>query len=98
MVGKMKKNKRELSPQFINTTILGFQPNITIASFVPKNIMISTLHYDDNIDEKTCKPETILFYNQTKDGIDEVDGISGAFWTPPYHFCYDSPPHQRRVN
>jgi hypothetical protein len=43
MVGIIKKNKRELPPEFINskrrspmTTIVCFQHNITIALFVPK--------------------------------------------------------------
>lgn len=87
MVETMKKNKRELPLAFRNikqrslmTTVFGFQPNITIASFVPKKtknvVMISTLHYDDNVDERTSKPEIILFCNQTKGGVDVVDGMS----------------------
>lgn len=65
------------------TTIFGFQPNITIASFVSKKnknvVMISTLHYDDNIDEKTSKLEIILCYNQTKGAIDVVDKMSALY-------------------
>jgi hypothetical protein len=59
--------------------------------------MICTLHYDDNVDERTSKPEIILFSNQTKGGFDVVDGMSGVCGTSPYHFCYNFPPHQRRV-
>jgi hypothetical protein len=58
MVETMKKNKRDLSPEFINTKrrspmtiIFGFQHSITIALFVPKYIMIYTLHYDYNANE-----------------------------------------------
>jgi hypothetical protein len=41
--------------------------------------MISTLHYDDNVDERTSKPEIIPFYNQTKGGVDVVDGMSALY-------------------
>jgi hypothetical protein len=87
MVGTIKKNKRELSPEFNTkrrspmTTISGVQPN-----------MISTLHNDDNVDERTSMPEINLLYNKTKGGVDVVCG------TTSYHFCYIFPPHQRRVN
>jgi hypothetical protein len=64
---------------------------------VPKYIMIYTLHYDYNANEWTTKPEIILFYHQTKGGVDVFNGMSGVCRTPPYHFCYIFPPHQRRV-
>jgi hypothetical protein len=48
--------------------------------------MISTLHYDDNVDEGTAKPENILFCNQTKSGVDVIDRMSGVCRTPPYRF------------
>jgi hypothetical protein len=41
--------------------------------------MIFTLHYDDNVDERTSKPEIIPFYKQTKGGDDVVDGMSALY-------------------
>jgi hypothetical protein len=41
--------------------------------------MISTLDYDDTVDERTSEPEIILFYNQTKGGADVIDGMSALY-------------------
>jgi hypothetical protein len=41
--------------------------------------MIATLHYDDNVDERTSKPEIILFYNQTKSVVGIVNRMSALY-------------------
>ncbi|XP_030758011.1 uncharacterized protein LOC115883741 [Sitophilus oryzae] len=92
-VGTLKKNKRELPPEFVNTrnrpectSVFGFQENITIVSYVPKKnknvILASSLHHDDSIDKSTAakfKPEIITYYNQTKGGVDNFDKLSATF-------------------
>lgn len=92
-VGTVRKNKRQLPPEFINTksrcinsSIFGYQENTTIVSYVPKKgknvILASSLHHDDQIDESTgeqYKPEIITFYNSTKGGVDTVDELCATY-------------------
>ncbi|CAH2007943.1 unnamed protein product [Acanthoscelides obtectus] len=87
LIGTVRKNKKELPADFINTKLLpvnssmfGFQKNRALVSYVPrkgKNVIpISSMHHDDKIDPATedkAKPEIITFYNQTKSGVDVVD-------------------------
>lgn len=93
MTGTIRKNKRELPPEFINTrkrevksSIFGFQSNKTIVSYVPKKgknvILLSTLHSDKKIDGNTAekmKPEIITFYNKTKGGVDTLDQMCNTY-------------------
>ena len=92
-VGTIKKNKRELPLEFVNTrarpvysSVFGFQEKVTIVSYIPKKyknvILASSLHHDDRIDPSTepqCKPEIITFYNQTKGGVDTLDKLSATY-------------------
>lgn len=92
-VGTVRKNKRELPPEFVNTkprpvnsSMFGFQENITIVSYVPKKyknvILASSMHHSSEIDESTaekCKPEIITFYNATKGGVDTVDELCATY-------------------
>lgn len=92
-VGTIKKNKRELPPEFSNTrarhefsSIFGFQKDMTIVSYIPKKYktvnLISSLHHDDTIDPSTAeklKPEIITFYNHTKGGVDNLDKLSATY-------------------
>jgi hypothetical protein len=83
-VGTVRKNKRFLPPQFlpnrsppVDSSIFGFQSDKTIVSYVPKRskavILISTMHHHATIDDDTKKPEIIMFYNDTKSGVDSLD-------------------------
>lgn len=83
-VGTMRKNQKEIPPEFmpahhrkIDSTIFGFTKDFTISSYVPKRnkavITVSSMHHTPNVDETTKKPEIILFYNQTKIGVDLLD-------------------------
>lgn len=48
-----------------------------MVSHVPKKgksvILISSMHHDAKIDKNTLKPDIILFYNDTKSGVDALD-------------------------
>lgn len=92
-VGTVRKNKRQLPPQFVATktreqfsSLFGFSGGKTLVSYVPtknKNvILVSTLHSDNSIDpdsgEKN-KPEIITFYNLTKGGVDTVDKMCATY-------------------
>lgn len=92
-VGTIKKNKRELPPEFSNTrarpefsSVFGFQKDMTIVSYIPKKYrnvnLISSLHHDDRIDPSTaekCKPDIITYYNHTKGGVDNLDKLSATY-------------------
>jgi len=83
-VGTVKKNKRFVPPEFlpskdreIGTAIFGFTSDMTIVSHVPKKrksvILLSSMHSDSMVDQETSKPDMILFYNETKGGVDALD-------------------------
>ncbi|CAM4849271.1 unnamed protein product [Rotaria magnacalcarata] len=85
LVGTIRRNKKQI-PQELQSdpyrpeqsSIFCFDRQITLVSYVPKKrhavILLSTLHYDKAIDnEKKNKPEIILYYNETKGGVDRMD-------------------------
>lgn len=93
MVGTVRKNKRELPPEFVNTkqrpiksSLFGFQDDVKLLSYIPKRnknvILASSMHFDDAIDETTgdaTKPEIITFYNSTKGGVDTLDQLCATY-------------------
>ncbi|XP_035225524.1 uncharacterized protein LOC118198042, partial [Stegodyphus dumicola] len=96
IVGTMRKNKREMPPEFlakkieVYSSIFGFQKEATLVSYVPKKkknksvILLSTMHSGDQIDESTGEsktPEIITFYNMTKGAVDVVDEMAAAYST-----------------
>lgn len=92
-VGTVRKNKRELPPDFVNIkgrsqydSKFAFSGGKVLVSYVPRKgknvILVSTLHDDDAIDAETGpqkKPELISFYNKTKSGVDTADQMCGNF-------------------
>lgn len=83
-LGTLKKNKREIPPEFLPTkrrepgsSLYGFTKDYTLLSHVPKKnkavIMISSSHHIISTDDKTMKPTMIADYNHTKGGVDEID-------------------------
>ena len=94
-VGTLRKNKRELPPEFVNTknreersTLAAFRPKMTLISYVPRKnknvILLSTMHHDADIDPDTGdlrKPEIISTYNRTKSGVDTLDEMCGTYST-----------------
>ncbi|XP_072377788.1 uncharacterized protein [Diabrotica undecimpunctata] len=84
VIGTLKKNQKELPPQFlpnklraIGSSIFGFQNNMSLVSNNPKRnkavVLLSTMIDTDEIDEDTGKPVMIIQYNKTKSGVDTVD-------------------------
>lgn len=89
-IGTMRKNKREIPPEFLpkkdrvpNSSLFGYQKNITMVSYVPKKnkavILLSTMHDTGAISEETNKPEIIMDYNATKGGVDTVDQMCASY-------------------
>lgn len=89
-VGTLKRNKRELPPEFlpskktqIGSSIFGFQKEVTIVSYAPKKnkavILLSTMHSNSAVDPETAKPVIILDYNSHKGGVDTVDKMCGTY-------------------
>ncbi|KRZ81522.1 hypothetical protein T08_1101 [Trichinella sp. T8] len=78
-VGTMRKNKRQIPAAFIdtkhreqNSSLFGYQKNMTLVSYVPKKnknvILLSSMNHDGSIVSigQREKPEIVLFYNKTK--------------------------------
>lgn len=92
IVGTLKKNKPYLPAEFkpsprreVLSSIFGFGEKTTICSYVPKKnksvVLLSTMHFDDKISNIKNKPEIILFYNETKGGVDTMDKMLGQYTT-----------------
>lgn len=90
MIGTLRKNKPQLPKIFIEgkgrespSSVFAFRKDCTVVSHIPKPkknvIVISSMHDDDQIDEKTNKPEIILDYNRTKGGVDVVDKLCASY-------------------
>lgn len=81
LIGTIRTNKTELPPEFVNppksqqvqSSLFGFRYNATLVSYKPKKnknvLLVSSLYYDNNIDEETKKPEIIIEYNNTKGAL-----------------------------
>ncbi|XP_008185348.1 piggyBac transposable element-derived protein 4-like [Acyrthosiphon pisum] len=88
----MKRNKREIPPEFISeknrqvgSSLSGFQNDMSLTSYVTTKkkcvIILSTMHDTVVIDPDTHKPETIMDYNSTKGGVDSVDQMCSTYST-----------------
>lgn len=75
VVGTIRKNKRELPTEFVNSkgrevncTIFGFTNNATLLSYIPKKcktvLLISSMHHQGEVVNK--KINIILYYNNNK--------------------------------
>ena len=91
-LGTMKKNKKEIPPEFqasktrkIKSCICGFQDGFCMVSAVPKRnkavIFLSTMHDTLEIDQETNKSRINLDYNATKGGVDTVDQMCSSYST-----------------
>ena len=92
-VGTLKKNKRQLPPELVVSkerkelsSLLGFQKDIMLVSYVPKPkktvILVSTLRVDKEIDPvsgEQQKPYVITFYNARKGGVDTADQMCATY-------------------
>lgn len=67
----------------VESSVFGFQKDETLVSYVPRKnravIILSTLYDDDEIDPTSRKPELILDYNSTKEGVDTVDKMCALY-------------------
>lgn len=89
-VGTIRKNKREIPPDFnilrgrtVKSNMFGFRDSMVLVSHVPKTsknvLLISTMHNDAKVDDETRKPDIILSYNDTKGGVDVVDRLCANY-------------------
>jgi hypothetical protein len=85
IVGTIQHNRKGM-PGFckpdrsreVHSSTFGFAPPCTLVSYTPaKNravSVLSTMHSDDKVcPEGQRKPEIVLFYNETKAGVDTID-------------------------
>ncbi len=86
LVGTVRSNKRCLPHEFKNSPtrvadshLFGFNSYMTLVSHVPaKNksvALLSTKHHEARVDGQSGKPLPILFYNETKCGVDVFDQL-----------------------
>uniref|UniRef100_A0A0A1XPM0 PiggyBac transposable element-derived protein 4 n=1 Tax=Zeugodacus cucurbitae TaxID=28588 RepID=A0A0A1XPM0_ZEUCU len=74
------------SPQRLeHSSIFGYGENKTICSYVPKKnkavVLLLTMPCDDTISGIKQKPNVILFYNETKGGVDVMDHMLRQYST-----------------
>lgn len=93
LVGTLRKNKKEIPPEFINTksrpvtsSMFAFRDSKTLLSYCPKKnkivLLLSTMHSTDEIDpesEEANKPYILTFYNSTKGGVDVADEYKARY-------------------
>ena len=85
-LGTARKSNRDISDQFlasrskdVGSSLFAFTATTTLVSCIPKRnravILLSTMHSDNKVDDKTKKPEIIMEYNRTKGGVGTVDQL-----------------------
>lgn len=91
MVGTLRKNKPFIPPEFQpnrtrenESSLFGFTNNFTLVSYVPSKskavLLLSSMHHtNDTIVEEANKPDIILYYNETKSGVDTLDQMVHAY-------------------
>ncbi|KAL7837320.1 hypothetical protein SRHO_G00270310 [Serrasalmus rhombeus] len=90
IVGTLRQNKPDIPPVMkaaksreVHSTEFGFNGSMTMISYIREKgkavLLLSTMHHSKKLDENSQKkkPEAILFYNQTKGGVDTVDQMVG---------------------
>ncbi|KAF0311053.1 PiggyBac transposable element-derived protein 4 [Amphibalanus amphitrite] len=86
VVGTLNKNRRLLPAELTSpqnrepgSSMFAFRNGVTLTSHCPKPgkvvLALSTQHETPMVDERTRKPEIILYYNSTKGGVDVVDSM-----------------------
>ncbi|CAF2739808.1 unnamed protein product [Rotaria sp. Silwood2] len=84
IVGTLRKNKPEIPIEFQSnrnrqpdSSLFGFQDNLTLVSFVPKQnkavLLMSSKYHETFVDKKTEKPTIILDYNKTNGPVETVN-------------------------
>lgn len=69
-----------------SSSVFGFRKERTIVSYISRKnknvVLISSLHFDDTIDQSTGplkKPEIMAFYIETKGEVDTVDKLGATY-------------------
>lgn len=87
MVGTIRRNKTELPPALVTnmnrdlfSTKFAFTDTHALVSYCPKKrknvLLMSTLHKDARVSTREDrKPEAILYYNENKGGVDNLDKV-----------------------
>lgn len=90
----MRHNKPHIPPSFkadsreVGSSVFAYDDTKTLVSYAPKKdktvLLLSShavLHRNNKIDPDTGKPEIVVFYNQTKSGVDTYDQLCHAYST-----------------
>ncbi|CAM4802175.1 unnamed protein product [Rotaria magnacalcarata] len=84
LVGTMRRNKKEIPRELQSyrqrpeqSSIFCFDRQLTLVSYVPKKghavILLSSMHHDKAVNnEQKRKPDIVLYYNDTKGGVDRM--------------------------
>jgi hypothetical protein len=109
LVGTIRKNKPDIPTELQpsrkrpkHSSVFCFDRQLTLVSYVPKKdqavILLSSMHHDMTISEDlNNKPEIILYYNQTKGGVDHMDQMVQTYsckrktnrWPMSFFFQHD---------
>ncbi|GLD56432.1 piggyBac transposable element-derived protein 4-like protein [Lates japonicus] len=93
MVGTVRKNRAELPAELLviknrapQSSMFAFTDTTALVSYCPKKgknvVLMSTLHKNAEISTREDqKPSTILDYNATKGGVDNLDKVTGSYST-----------------
>lgn len=88
IVGAIRSSKREIPEEIKNlrtrqlgTTMFCYDGSLTLLSYKPKNpskmvYLLSSRNEKGTIDDRTGKPNIMLYYNETKGGSDTFDQLS----------------------
>ncbi|KRZ01763.1 PiggyBac transposable element-derived protein 4 [Trichinella zimbabwensis] len=87
IVGTLRRNKKEVPSEMtetrgreVSSSLFCFDWQLTLVSYIPKRkkcvLLLSTMHHDDAVSaEHEGKPDIVLFYNETKSGVDTLDQL-----------------------
>ncbi|XP_071554095.1 piggyBac transposable element-derived protein 4-like [Temnothorax nylanderi] len=90
MVGTLRKNKRQIPQHFkaadpVHSSRFLFDETKTLVKYTPKKnkfvLLLSSLHWQAEVDQQTQKPSIISFYNDTKGGTDCFDQMCHEYTT-----------------
>ena len=92
MLGTVRKNKRELPPEFVasnrpeHSSLFGYNDGVQIVSSMARSkkcvIMVSTMHSDNGVElDNKEKPHAIRDYNATKCPVDRIDQMANTLTT-----------------
>ncbi|KRY27084.1 hypothetical protein T01_2762 [Trichinella spiralis] len=87
IVGTLRMNKTEVPSELaeamgreVSSSLFCFDGQLTFVSYILKRkkcvLLLSTMHHDDAVNEdQERKADIVLFYNETKSGVDTLDQL-----------------------